>query len=123
MKLNKKLKKIFNLYNLAIVICIIAIAISLFIFFKPDKKVTSYGLEVVDTKVKEEENITEENARKAAAKQFKKLGEKVKEADLNVTKIKRKEEEYYYITSAENTLEIKIKGGEITRINSAVVDE
>ena len=123
MKLNKKLKKIFNLYNLAIVICIIAIAISLFIFFKPDKKVTSYGLEVVDTKVKEEENITEENATKAAAKQFKKLGEKVKEADLNVTKIKRKEEEYYYITSAENTLEIKIKGREITRINSAVVDE
>lgn len=123
MKINRKLRKIFNLYNLAIVGCIIIIAVSLIIFFKPTKKVTPYGLEVIDTKIAKEDNITEENARKSAVKQFKKLGEKIKEEDLKITKIQRKGEEYYYITSSENTLEIKIKGGEITRINSATVNE
>ena len=42
---------------------------------------------------------------------------------INIIKIDRNGEEYYYVTSAENTAEIKIKGGQITRINSASVTE
>ncbi len=37
--------------------------------------------------------------------------------------IVRKEEKYYYVSSKTNTLEIKIKGGKITRINSVLVEE
>ncbi|MBO5478754.1 MAG: hypothetical protein J6A04_03450 [Clostridia bacterium] len=124
MKLNKQLKKILNPYSLAIVGSIILIIVSLFIIFKPETKKTPAGIEIVDTGIKEEEEITEQEARKVAKKQFQKLGESsVKEEELQVKKIRRSEEEYYYISSAKNTLEIKIKGGEITRINSATVEE
>ena len=58
-----------------------------------------------------------------AIKQFKKLGENINEKELKVMKIQRKGEEYYYISSKENTLEIKLKGGKVTRINSATVEE
>ena len=49
--------------------------------------------------------------------------EKVKEDDLNVVTIQREGEKYYYITSKQNSLEIKIKGGKVTRINAAPVEE
>ena len=45
------------------------------------------------------------------------------EDKINIIKIDRNGEEYYYVTSEENTAEIKIKGGQITRINSASVTE
>lgn len=68
-------------------------------------------------------NTTESQAKKTAVKQFKNLGETVKEDDLQIMKIQRKGEEYYYVTSKENTLEIKISTGKVTRINSVVVEE
>lgn len=125
MKINKKIKKICNLYNLAILGCIILILVSLCIIFKPDKKETANGgVEVIQSDKKETEEITEKDARQLAKKQFKKIGEKnIKEEELNVTKIQRNGEEYYYISSAENTLEIQIKGGKVTRINSVAVKE
>lgn len=132
MKINRKfirkVKRLFNLYNIAILACIIIILISLFIIFRPNLgkigSTADSNIELVDTEIRGEDEITEEQARKVAVKQFKKLGEKkVKQEDLNVKKILRSQEEYYYISSAENTLEIKIKGGTITRINSAVVNE
>ena len=132
MKINRKfirkVKRLFNLYNIAILACIIIILISLFIIFRPNLgkigSTADSNIELVDTEIRGEDEITEEQARKVAVKKFKKLGEKkVKQEDLNVKKILRSQEEYYYISSAENTLEIKIKGGTITRINSAVVNE
>ena len=51
------------------------------------------------------------------------MGEKIKEESLSLTKIQRKGEEYYYIVSQKNNLEIKIRGGKITRINSSLVEE
>ena len=69
MKINKKLRKIkkmFNLYNLAITICVITIVVALVVFLKPNKTVTPGGVEVVDTKVKKGNEISEENARKDA---------------------------------------------------------
>ena len=78
----------------------------------------------MNTKVKEDDEITEEKARKVAVEQFKRLGEKrAKTEQLKVQKILRNEAEYYYISSEKNTLEIQIKGGKITRINSASVQE
>lgn len=127
MKLSKKakrtIKRIFNLYNLAILACIIIILGSLYIIFKPEKVYTPSGIEVVQTNIKDGEDITEEQARKTAVKQFEILKEDVKEEELNVVKIQRNNEKYYYITSVNNSLEIKINGGKIIRINSATVEE
>ena len=121
----KKLKRYLNLYTLAIVLCVIAVIVGLYFFLKPkkDKTTTPSGIEVVDTNIKGEDEISEDKAKDAAVKQFKKLEEKVSKEDLNIKKIKRQGEEYYYITSKENTMEIKIKGGKITRINSAPIEE
>ncbi len=127
MKISKKLKekrikRVFNLYNLGFLICIVIITICLFIIFKPKKKMTVDGIEIVQTDVKEGETLDENDAKKIAVKQFKKLGESdVKESDINVKRIVRKEDEYYFITSKLNTMEIRIKDGEIVRINSAYV--
>lgn len=129
MKVNKKfrkiIKKIFRPYNLAIFGCIIVILASMFVIFKPDTKNTTTEKSNTKTEIikTEEREITEENARKLAKKQFKKLGEKnIKEKELNVEKIQRKGEEYYYVTSEKNTLEIKIDSGKITRVNSVAVE-
>ena len=124
-KFRKIIKKIFRPYNLAIFGCIIVILASMFVIFKPDTKNTTTEKSNTKTEIikTEEKEITEENARKLAKKQFKKLGEKnIKENELNVEKIQRKGEDYYYITSEKNTLEIKIDSGKITRVNSVAVE-
>ena len=125
-KTKKWLKKQLNLYNLSILACIVIIIISLFIIFRPKggktERKTADGVKVIASSIKENEEITEEEARKMAKKQFKKLGEDISEKDLNVTTIRRSGELYYYIQSQKNTLEIKIQGGEITRINTVIVE-
>jgi len=78
-------------------------------------------VEIVNADVKSGDKTSENQAKKTAVKQFKKLGENTKEEDLQIMKIQRKGEEYYYITSKENTLEIKIDTGKVTRINSVEV--
>lgn len=119
MKVNKMIKRIFNLYNMAILGCTVIILISIYIIFKPEKKEETNNIETVQSK---NEEITEEEARTIAKKQFKKLGEKnIQKDKLQVKKIQRNGEEYYYISSAENTLEIQIRSGKITRINSKVL--
>lgn len=66
--------------------------------------------------------ITEQEARKLAKEQFKELNEKwINEKDLEVLEFSRANEYYYYISSKENTIEIKKDGGKITRINSVPV--
>lgn len=121
-----KIKEMFSLYNIAIVACVIIIIVSLYIIFKPNKKegkVTVDGVEVVQTNKKESEEISEKEARKIAVKQFKNLGENVKGESLELTMIQRKGEEYYYIVSKKNNIEVKIKGGKVTKINSSLVEE
>ena len=127
-----KIKKIFSLYNIAVAICVIVIIVSLYIILKPEngeiftkqkEKLTVDGVEVIQSNKKETEEISEKEARKIAVKQFKKLNENVKEDSLSVMKIQRKGEEYYYIVSQKNNMEIKIMGGKVTRINSSLVEE
>ena len=120
----RKLKRALTSYHIATTICLIVLITSLCIILKPETKKTPSGITVVSSKTKENEEITEEEAKELAIKQFKKIGEKNLEKDkINIIKIDRNGEEYYYVTSAENTAEIKIKGGQITRINSASVTE
>lgn len=125
-KTKKIIKKYFNPYNLAIIGAVIVIIVSLIIIFMPEgeksKQKTVDGVKVVTSNTKEDEEITEEDARKLAVKQFKKLGETINKDDVQVNRIRRQGEEYYYIASPKNTLEIKILGGEITRINSVIVE-
>ena len=123
-ELKRKLKRALTPYNIATTICLIVLITSLCIILKPETKKTPSGITVVSSKTKENEEITEEEAKELAIKQFKKIGEKNLEKDkINIIKIDRNGEEYYYVTSEENTAEIKIKGGQITRINSASVTE
>ena len=123
-ELKRKLKRTITPYNIAITICLIVLITSLCIILKPETKKTASGITIVSSKTKENEEITEEQAKELAIKQFKKIGEKNLEKDkINIIKIDRNGEEYYYVTSAENTAEIKIKSGQITRINSASVTE
>lgn len=128
MKVNRKaakiLKKIFNLYNLAMILCIIVILFSLYIIIKPHIKFSSISKE--QTKIQEDEGkkeISEDKARKIAQKKFKELGEKkVNKDSLKVTLIQRDSELYYYVCSLDNTVEISQKTGKIIRINSANVE-
>ena len=123
-ELKRKLKRALTPYHIATTICLIVLITSLCIILKPETKKTPSGITVVSSKTKENEEITEEEAKELAIKQFKKIGEKNLEKDkINIIKIDRNGEEYYYVTSAEITAEIKIKGGQITRINSASVTE
>ena len=125
MKISRKVRRLFSIYNLAIILCVIAIVVSLIIILKPksSKKVTADGVEIVQAKIGSNEQISEKEAKKIAVKQFKKIGESnIDENNLEILQIQRKGTEYYYVASKENTLEIKIAGGTITRINSVVVE-
>lgn len=113
-----------KLYKVAIVGCIVIIVGALYIIFKPEKKVTPSGIEVVSmTWNNGSKEIEEAAAKDMAQKQFRILGESVNKEELNVTKFQRKGEEYYYVTSLQNSVEIKVKGGNITKINAASVEE
>lgn len=133
----KKIRRIFSLYNFAIFGCIILICASLYMVFKPNisefaknigesiskKEEKKDKVEIVNADVKSGDKTSEKQAKKTAVKQFKNLGETTKEEELEIMKIQRKDEEYYYVTSKENTLEIKISTGKVTRINSVAVEE
>lgn len=77
----------------------------------------------INTPIKDEEEIAKENATNVAIKKFKELGEITTASELEVVKIKRKNELYYYISSKENTVEVRIEDNKITRINSVPVKE
>lgn len=116
-----KLKKIFNLYNLAITACIVVIGVSLVIIFEPNLD-TLFSKNNVSSHGNVKVNVSEENAMDIAKQKFEELGETgVKTEEFEVLKIARQGEEYYYISSKENTVEIKIETGEITRVNSVKV--
>lgn len=70
------------------------------------------------------EKTPEEKAVETAMKRFKELGENgLKEEELEVLKILRKGVYYYYISSQNNSLEIRISDGKIVRENSILVEE
>ena len=149
---SKKSRSFISTQNLLIILCLILIAVAVHMLFSEEDEEmivgqakeqiqnqekeqtenqtkTTANNEVTkkeDVKVVQSRNsaneITEQEARKLAAKQFKELDEKwVREKELEVLEFSRANEYYYYISSKENTIEIKKDGGKITRINSVPV--
>ena len=147
-----KSRSLISTHNLLIILCLILIAVSVHMLFSEEDEEMIVGqakeqtqaqnqsqtenqtkptannqvTQKEDVKVVENGNtgnqITEQEARKLAKKQFKELNEKwINEKDLEVLEFSRANEYYYYISSKENTIEIKKNGGKITRINSVPV--
>ena len=87
--------------------------------FKPKSDESSQTSEIHNKNDDEQKK----KALKVARKKFEELGEKVNEKDLEILKIERKGEFYYYISSKENTVEVRISDNKITRVNSVVVDK
>lgn len=127
---NERISKIRKLNNrrrnVKIAICAIVLGIigvtaffTLKDNFKPKSDESSQTSEIRNKNDDEQKK----KALKVARKKFEKLGEKVNEKDLEILKIERKGEFYYYISSKENTVEVRISDNKITRVNSVVVDK
>ncbi len=163
-KRRKKERRVFNMYNLLILLCILVILGSAYFLLekqgvdvrayienilpkneevatnedtnKNTKTETKTNSKVETTPdnsnskkpVKTENNssgagITQERAIEIAIEKFKELGEsQLLNTEVEVIKIQRQGVEYYYISSPENTIEVKIEDGKITRLNSVLVD-
>lgn len=123
-KTKKWIKNHLNLYNLSIIGLVLIIMVSLAVIFRQNIK---SGLDDISTniatQIKEKQKITEEEARKVAVEEFKKLGEQdIQESDLKVSEIDRNGKKFYYIVSDKNRLEILISTGKVIRINSVEVE-
>lgn len=114
------------------ILCIVLILMWVIMFVLKKDKVDNNQLNLVNGNVSTNEQLnnasqdstSEEDARNIAVNKFKELGESdVIKDKLSVKKIKKKDGEYYYISSVNNTLEIRIADGAITRINSVKVKE
>jgi uncharacterized membrane protein YhiD involved in acid resistance len=127
---NERISKIRKLNNrrrnVKIAICAIVLGIigvtaffTLKDNFKPKSDESSQTSEIHN----KNDDKQKEKALKVARKKFEELGEKVNEKDLEILKIERKGEFYYYISSKENTVEVRISDNKITRVNSVVVDK
>ena len=85
------------------------------------QKISNGGISAVFSMDKE---ISEEKAVDKALKRFEKMGEEnLSEDNLEVLKILRNGEYYYYISSPDNSLEIRTSDGKIVRENSVLVEE
>lgn len=130
-RFRKKMKRFFKPYYLLLFIVIVASIVLSIIFLPQLIGGTKYAevetdsgekVKIVIPDVKQGEEISEASAKKTAVKQFEQLGEKTSEGNINCEKIQRKGELYYYLTSANNSMEIQIKNGKVTRINSIPVE-
>lgn len=141
----KRFKKKSNSHKFAIIICLAIIIGALCFIFKDnlinikdnlinifnknditatdnDKK-TVDGVEIVPNDNKESMEISEEEAKDIAIRQFANLGEGANPNKLNVIRLQRNGEEFFYVASPKNTVEIRISDGKITKINSVIVEE
>lgn len=67
--------------------------------------------------------VSEDDARKTAVNKLSELGEKVKAEELEVIAILRGGERFYLVSSPKNTLEIRVMGGKVVRVNSVLVED
>ena len=112
-----------------VVIAIIAIFIAMLILDKSQHTFNGQVLKLVGITEKKQEDEEDKkrkgtyNIVKRQAMSYDELGEKTKKENLEVLKIKRKGEYYYYISAKENTVEVRIKDNKITRVNSIPIEE
>ncbi len=121
----KKIKKVKSKRKIIIstISVIVVILIALIIISTLDATQKTFGGKIASIFSIEKE-ITEEKAIKEALNRFNEMGEEnLTEDNLEVIKILRKGEYYYYISSPDNSLEIRISDGKIVRENSVLVDE
>lgn len=105
-----------------ILITIIGITIGTLYELDKSHKILGGNLESIFTRKESTEDKQKEKAIEKAINKFKELGEQVKKEELEVLKIQRKGELYYYISAKENSVEIKIDTMEITRVNGILVE-
>lgn len=127
---NERISKIRKLNNrrrnVKIAICAIVLGIigaTAFFTLKDNFKPKSDESSQISEIRNKNDDEQKKKALKVARKKFEELGEKVNEKDLEILKIERKGEFYYYISSKENTVEVRISDNKITRVNSVVVDK
>lgn len=165
-KRRKKERKVFNLYNFLILLCIVVILGSAYFLLEKQgidvmayvenilpkeeesssnaeknaktdaknesktnstDKVNNNSSQTKNTTTNENKSsgdeVTQEKAIEIAIDKFKELGEnQLLNTEVEVIKIQRQGVEYYYISSPENTAEVRIEDGKITRLNSVLVD-
>lgn len=128
-------KRVFNMYSVIVLICIILIIIAIVtIFCKKEKSAdineNDQGI-VENVEENEEKNIilktgdaNERAAKIIAIEKFKELGEdNLKNEDLKLSNITKDGEAYYYIASEKNSMEMHVESGRITKINNKLVKE
>ena len=119
----KWIKKHINLYSVGIIVAVLMILISLIVIFRSNiasgfsaigstiRAITYHpeerdfnGVKIVASKKREDQEITEDEAREMAVIQFERLGENAVDKDsLRVVQLKRNDNLYYFIASEENT--------------------
>ncbi len=121
-KVKKFFKNIFVLIVIAIAIFCALLALDKYknVF---DGKVINLISFKKDNDSDSKEYSDEEKAVRVARDKFKELGENVDNTELEVLKITRKGNYYYFISSKENTVEISADTFEVKRINSVPVEE
>ena len=125
-KITEKFKKIKIIKTKKLIIKIFVIVIAIIIFLTAliiiDKNTKIFGGNVSNFFKIDTNNNQEEKIIKIAQKKFKELGEDIDSKNLEVLKIQRNGEVYYYISAKENTIEVREKDSKITRINSVPVE-
>ncbi len=127
MKVSRKKKNSFLIFALAI-IAIILIILSIILAFSPisiqlpmckkEIQKVQEKVEIVEIQKPENQDTTRKQAVDATVEQFKRLGEDVSENDLKVDVITRNGQQYYYIKSKQNSIQIDVNTGKVVRINS-----
>lgn len=106
-----------------LIILLIAFVVWIATIYILDKTKNVFDGKIVSL-VNLKEKTPEEKVVETAIKRFKELGETgLKQEDLEVLKILRKGDYYYYISSPNNSLEIRISDGKIVRENSILVEQ
>ena len=121
-KVKKFFKNIFVLIVIAIAIFCALLALDKYKNVFEGKVINLISFKK-DNDVDSKEYSDEEKAVKVARAKFKELGENVDDTELEVLKITRKGNYYYFISSKENTVEISADTFEVKRINSVPVEE
>ena len=106
-----------------LIILLIAFVVWIATIYILDKTKNVFDGKIVSL-VNLKEKTPEEKVVETAIKRFKELGETgLKQEDLEVLKILRKGDYYYYISSPNNSLEIRISDGKIVRENSILEEQ
>ncbi len=106
--------------GIAIIICI-CLGIGAVIVVPMLQEKSNQVAEKDDKQEVKEISKEEEIARNVAVTKFSELGESISSTELEVQEIQRQGDIYYYISSKENTVEVRKEDNEIVRVNSILV--